>query len=255
MKTCAYCNVASIKFTKEHIWPDNIIKKCIPLLTYNPRNDDFYEGDPVVKDVCEQCNNTHLSEIDVHLGNVFDRYFSNYIEAGQSTEFSYDYNMLVRGLLKISYNSTRSTKNQKQQKLLARFAKQILRGGAFPSVMVRLQIVTTSKAVTLIGHEVGALQPGVLRCAVVAYDGRFSNRFCIRLVGFRSYWFYLVIPYKSEPRHIWKELTQNIENWVTPMGVQLDPTEKIISIPADKTAWVTPTLLGKLSRGLEELEL
>jgi hypothetical protein len=255
MKKCAYCNATNSKLTREHIWPCKIIEKCESLLTYNPRNEKFHKHDPIIKDVCEQCNNTHLSGIDVYLAGIFDNFFVDYIEAGNSAEFAYDYNSLIRGLMKISYNSVRSTDNEKQKKLLARFAKQIILGGAFPSIMVRLQIVTTSNAVTLLGDEVGVLRPDVLRCGVIAYTGRLSSRFCIRLVGFRSYWFYVIIPYKNEPQHIWKELLENLENWETPMGVLLSPTATRVSIPASKTAWVTPTLLGKLSRGLEELEL
>ncbi|WP_419683761.1 hypothetical protein ACN22W_09445 [Burkholderia theae] len=255
MKRCAYCNVSGVKFTKEHIWPNNLIDKFEDLLTYNPRNENFYKGDPVVKDVCGPCNNTYLSKVDAYLAGLFDSHFANYVEAGQSAEFSYDYNALLRGLLKISYNSVRSTANEKQKNLLAKYAKQILYGGVFMSIMVRLQIVTTSKAITFLGHEIGELMPDVLRCAVVAYDGRLSNRFCVRLVGFRSYWFYLIISYKNEPRHIWGEFAEGLENWVTPMGVALDSTKSKISIPVDKTTWITPTLLGKLAGDLEELKL
>ncbi|VVE36316.1 hypothetical protein PIN31009_03886 [Pandoraea iniqua] len=248
MKTCAYCNVANVKFTREHVWPDNIIEKCESLLTYNPKHENFYKGDPIVKDVCGSCNNNHLSKIDDYLASLFDKYFASYIESGQSAKFSYDYNFLLRGLLKISYNSARTTDNEKQRKLLAKFARQVLHGGAFTSVMVRLQIVTKSKAVTLMGNELGVLRPDVLRCGVVAYDGRLGNRFCIRLVGFRSYWFYVIIPYKIEPKHIWMELVSNLERWVTPMGVLVNPIENNLTIPVDKTTWFTPTLLGNLAR-------
>ncbi|TGN97950.1 hypothetical protein PL79_009090 [Burkholderia sp. USMB20] len=191
----------------------------------------------------------------MYLADLFDRYFSNCIEAGQPADLIYDYNTLLRGLLKISYNSVRSTANEKQRKLLSRFAKQILQGGAFPSVMVRLQIVTTSRATTVIGHEVGALRPEVLRSATVSYDGRFSNRFCIRLIAFRSYWFYVIIPYKNEPQHIWREFIKCLGGWVTPMGVPLEPNKNVASIPVNKTTWVSPTLLGRLARDLEEIEL
>lgn len=254
MKRCAYCNIVNEKFTREYIWPANILRKCESLLTYNPKNENFHKGEPVIKDVCGQCNNSHLSKIDVYLADLFDHYFADYIEVGQPADLTYEYNTLLRGLLKISYNSVRSTANEKQRKLLSRFAKQILRGGAFPSMMVRLQIVTTSKATTVIGHEVGVLRPEVLRCATVAYDGRFSNRFCIRLVAFRSYWFYIIIPYKNEPQHIWKEFIKCLEDWVTPMGVLLEPAKNVVSIPVNRTTWVSPTLLGKLARDLEEIE-
>jgi len=74
------------------------------------------------------------------------------------------------------------------------------------------------------------------------------------LVAFRSYWFYIIIPYKNEPQHIWKEFIKCLEDWVTPMGVLLEPAKNVVSIPVNRTTWVSPTLLGKLARDLEEIE-
>jgi len=100
MKRCAYCNIANEKFTREHIWPANILRKCESLLTYNPKNENFHKGEPVIKDVCGQCNNSHLSKIGVYLADLFDHYFADYIEVGQPADLTYEYNTLLRGLLK-----------------------------------------------------------------------------------------------------------------------------------------------------------
>lgn len=73
MKNCAYCG-KSEKLTKEHIWPNTLIKKYEDLLTYNKNQNKFYKGDAVIKDVCSECNNIHLSKLDSYLSGLFDAY-------------------------------------------------------------------------------------------------------------------------------------------------------------------------------------
>lgn len=104
MKKCAYCGHQE-KLTREHIWPDSIVNKYEHHLdTYNKRTGNFYVGDPKIKDVCEQCNNVKLSILDTYLSDLYDKYFSEPLSPGDSTKIEYDYDLLLRSLLKISYN-------------------------------------------------------------------------------------------------------------------------------------------------------
>jgi hypothetical protein len=41
------------------------------LKTYNPRTGKFYAGEPVVKDVCANCNNVCLSQLDQYLTDTY----------------------------------------------------------------------------------------------------------------------------------------------------------------------------------------
>ncbi|CAK8713345.1 hypothetical protein GMJAKD_02610 [Candidatus Electrothrix aarhusensis] len=114
MKVCAYCKKENT-LTREHIWPTSIIKKQFSdelKSTYNPKNNRFYPGEPVIKDVCAECNNEKLSNIDRDLALLYDEHFHDIVQPGDSVFFEYNYENLLRGLLKISFNSARAQKNK-----------------------------------------------------------------------------------------------------------------------------------------------
>jgi hypothetical protein len=70
-KVCAYCDIEGA-MTKEHIWPKALIERWeSELKTYNPRTGKFYAGEPVVKDVCANCNNVCLSQLDQYLTDTY----------------------------------------------------------------------------------------------------------------------------------------------------------------------------------------
>ena len=64
-----------------------------------------------IKDVCLDCNNGALTSLDAYACQLYDRYFQKFVRAGQSTAFDYHYDLLVRWLLKVSYNSARVHKS------------------------------------------------------------------------------------------------------------------------------------------------
>lgn len=53
------------------------------------------------------CNNGELSSLDNYVCQVFDREFSIIRERGEEVKLEYDYHLLKRWLLKMSYNSAR----------------------------------------------------------------------------------------------------------------------------------------------------
>src|SRR5690606_4519315 len=118
---------------------------------------------------------------------------------------SYNYELLLRSLLKISFNSSRAHnyKDSKGVKLHREFAKFILNGGYHPEVMIRLQIVTASRKIDLEDASEELFEPSLMRCTETKYASKHSNRFMIRMIGINSFWFYLIIPYKREPQHQW----------------------------------------------------
>ena len=116
MKYCAYCSEQG-SLTKEHIWPRSLITKYEGLKTFNPRSNSFYTGEPVIKDVCAPCNNVHLSKLDSYLSELHEKYLQNILMPGDAAFVEYDYNLLLRALLKISYNSARAFAEDKTTKL------------------------------------------------------------------------------------------------------------------------------------------
>jgi len=212
MKSCSYC-ANSEKLTKEHIWPKSLIKRNPDFLTCSKISNSFYKGEAVIKDVCAECNNNTLSKLDNYLANLYDSYFINIVSAGREVEFFYDYDMLLRVLLKISFNSARSCGSEKSIRLHQNFISYILKGIHRGNVVLRLQIVTDSIECSPNGELRSTVKPEVLRCAAIDYDGALANRFMIRLIAINSFWFYLIIPYKKEKPHKFKEFMEGFSAW------------------------------------------
>lgn len=104
---CAYCNQER-QVTKEHIIPKGIIDlfpECD--LAYSGLN-KCYKGEATVKDVCADCNNGQLSELDAYGKEFVEEYFVNNYEKDDKIKINYDYSRLIRWLLKIIYNNERS---------------------------------------------------------------------------------------------------------------------------------------------------
>lgn len=213
---------------------------------YSKKTNKLFPGEPVIKDVCATCNNVSLSQLDGYLSSLYEEYLQNIVKAGSSVTLRYTYDLLLRSLLKISYNSSRAAGSEKHTKAHAKFAKYILNGGYAPQVMLRLQIVTSSIKVHVETGEAGDLIPQILRCALIPYDGALNHRFLIKLVAINSYWFYLLIPFKTEPAHKWREMLDGFSRWRIQPGLVVEPGLSVVKIPVNKTTYFDPRLLGSL---------
>jgi hypothetical protein len=213
MKKCSYCNAISTP-TKEHIWPSNIIKKYEEkLASYNKKIDKLVYSDPVIKDVCAKCNNEMLSELDAYLSKLYDSHLYQSLNPGDSTKIEFDFEMLLRALLKISYNSSRALANEDIKKAHDKFRNYILKGGYLTGVQLRLLVVTSAKVIAD-GELLDQMFPVTqLRCADIAYDGVLNNRFIVRLVAINSFWFYLIISKKPEKKDKWKKFIAGFSSW------------------------------------------
>ncbi|MEJ8555328.1 hypothetical protein [Tepidibacter sp. Z1-5] len=105
---CAYCKKEKDK-TKEHIISDSVLQlfpECD--LTYDEIRKKHYKADPIIKDVCSDCNNTKLSYIDEYAKNIISKYFIDEYDASDSLEFEYKYDEFLKVLMKYTYNDLRS---------------------------------------------------------------------------------------------------------------------------------------------------
>lgn len=220
-------------------------------LAYNPITEKINGGEPVVKDVCELCNSGFLSIVDNYLSDLFDKKLHEIVKAGSDVEFAYNFNDLSRALLKISYNSSRATSDSSARELLRKYSLYIRNGGLSPQFKIRLQIVTDSKQIRAdSGEQIGIFEPNQLRGGTVPYQGSFSHRFLIRLVGINSYWFYIFIPRKPEKNHIWREFIGCFEKEFGLPGVEINREVDRIFISKSRTTYFHPSLLGKLGEAL-----
>lgn len=107
---CAYCGKES-KSTREHIISCAILDlfpECY--ITYDDARKKLYESDPIVKDVCKECNNERLSYIDSYAKNFISKYFIQKYKENDNVEIEYDYVMIQKMLLKYAFNDMRSHK-------------------------------------------------------------------------------------------------------------------------------------------------
>jgi len=109
-RKCAYCG-SSGKLTKEHVIPDFLYEFAgRGQVGYNAKASKVVKSEHKVKDVCKECNNIHLSKLDSYGKELFnDNGLDKYHAPDLSISFNFDYELLLRFLLKLSYNQSRMT--------------------------------------------------------------------------------------------------------------------------------------------------
>ncbi|MFW1586387.1 hypothetical protein ACEWBR_22020 [Vibrio parahaemolyticus] len=112
MASCAYCKKDE-KLTREHVIPNFMYKfqkENVGNHTgWNEKAGKMLPSEMIVKDVCGDCNNVKLGGLDGYAQTfVTDNQImvENYTKP--SISLSYDFDLLLRWLLKVSFNSTRS---------------------------------------------------------------------------------------------------------------------------------------------------
>lgn len=250
-RECAYCGITE-NLSREHIFPGSIIKRYEEeLLSINDKSDNVFKADLIVKDVCEVCNNGVLSNLDSQLISIFDDYMLQPIQPGDGAELSFDYHSLLRVLLKISYNSARASSDGiKAINALKKYVPYILgKANVAPDVMLRLQIVTSSKKLNPVTLQVeGMMEAEILRSCKISYDGPQKSSFIVRLVAFNSFWFYLILPTKKVTLAKKQSFIEGFKAWKIQPGLPLTVDMDSIKIPKEKTTYMHPVLLTGMIR-------
>lgn len=109
---CAYCKTEK-PLTREHLWPASLHNRLVEC-NQNHKNAFWLARlrrtiarEPQIRDVCAQCNNGVLSELDSYICTLFDSAFIYTPLRHEKVHFEYDYHYLMRWLLKTSFNSAR----------------------------------------------------------------------------------------------------------------------------------------------------
>ncbi|WP_138429612.1 HNH endonuclease [Fodinibius saliphilus] len=214
-RECAYCG-SKENLTKEHVIPDCINKRNPDQeISYFSRKNKIFGSDLTIKDVCEKCNNDYLSTLDQYICDLHDKYFSSYVETDEQIIFKYDYDLLLRSLLKILYNSSRV--NKTRFKSLQKLKKYILHGENRPThIKLYLKLITPYKLKfgELIKappefKKTGKLPPEFTRVTTLSAD---IEKIDMPTVAFNSYYFMLAIPQKNITAQEQKEAISNLEN-------------------------------------------
>ncbi|MFD1175973.1 hypothetical protein ACFQ3W_06580 [Paenibacillus puldeungensis] len=114
MKKCMYCLEERSGLTREHIIPAGLLEMFPEQdVTFNATTDKniWYKDNKglVIKDVCPRCNNDILGALDGYGVGLIREYFANRYKDDARLNVQYDYHLLQRWLLKIIYNTLRSS--------------------------------------------------------------------------------------------------------------------------------------------------
>ena len=107
---CAYCGKEA-KGTKEHIISSGILglfPECFA--TIDGERSIVHQGDPMVKDVCADCNNNRISYIDSYAKEFIEKYFLVKYKKDDTLSVEYDYTMIQKMCLKFAFNDLRARK-------------------------------------------------------------------------------------------------------------------------------------------------
>lgn len=105
---CAYCGKEA-KGTKEHIISSGILglfPECFA--TIDGERSIVHQGDPMVKDVCADCNNNRISYIDSYAKEFIEKYFLVKHKKDDTLSVEYDYTMIQKMCLKFAFNDLRA---------------------------------------------------------------------------------------------------------------------------------------------------
>jgi len=250
-RECAFCGTTE-NLTREHIFPAGVISKFEgPLISLTDKSDSYFRSDLVVKDVCGLCNNGALSKLDNEFINLFETYMAVPIAPGDEAKIKFNYNSLLRFLIKVSYNSARASSDGKQAvETLKRYVPFILgKKSSAPEVMLRLQIFTSAKRFNTETNKVeGIIEASMLRNAKIPYDGPQCDNFMLRMVAFNSFWFYLIIPTDNASRLKRERFIKGFKSWAIQPGVALSPANSDLVIPVNKTTYIHPSVLNGMYR-------
>ena len=79
-------------------------------MTFDTERELIHSSDPVINDVCADCNNNRITYIDSYAKVFIEKYFTNKYEKDDVLEIDYNYVLLQKMALKYAFNDLRSRK-------------------------------------------------------------------------------------------------------------------------------------------------
>lgn len=246
-RKCAYCGAVG-KLSKEHVWPSSFLKRHEGNHAhYSPKSGKVHGGDYIVCDVCECCNNEKLSPLDSYFCELYDLYFSIPRGFDEVVLFEYDYDLLVRVLLKIAYNTARSAGSETSP--FIRTTDYILHGNKRPTgIAVIGELVSpTVIADAKDAAHVKEISPPPYRSVLCQSLTPHGSAVLLRLIAVSSFYFHLLIIREPLKQAIFNRAVQEFLDYI-PGTVLLKPMCKNIIMrtsPQDGLSSMLPLLVRK----------
>ncbi len=249
MPVCAYCQ-QNRPSTREHIIPAfiyNFQKQMEQsVVGWNEVAQRMVGGEGKVKDVCAECNNQVLSELDAYGKQLLTDsglLVQNYTK--RELTLQYDYPLLLRWLLKISYNSSRA--DGVHSSLFEKHVTFIRGLEPIPSrnrvtVLLYLsspEILDTSrikaKPFVQIADGSSLLNPFLVRISYGVLSG--EQRYVLRTNFFGPAVFHLVMFNDNVlPGHAASAIRNLLK--LMPGAVELSPKRKLVEVHAGQKSWL-----------------
>jgi hypothetical protein len=178
---CAYCRRVD-KLTREHLYPKFLYEKISgKFFGYNESADRVTAGERVVKDVCANCNNKILAKLDAYGEQYFKLNKLEQTFVNETiTEIVYEYDFLLRWVLKVSYNSFRTVAHPDSP--FASLVPYILTGQHRPKAKFVKLYIELIRGHKLAEDELSQVpdqfqRTGYIPCHILT-SGRVANRIC-----------------------------------------------------------------------------
>jgi hypothetical protein len=106
---CSYCG-RERQLSKEEVFPKFLAHKAgFHVFVDRRKGLKPLRLPPVLRDVCKNCNNVVLGNLDSYVSSLFKSYFLAPVSPPVRITFKYDFESLHRWLLKVTYNFARAT--------------------------------------------------------------------------------------------------------------------------------------------------
>jgi len=216
-RVCAYCGSVT-DLSNEHLFPKFLHERSQGSMISVARTavgDKAVSGELTIGDVCKRCNNGPLASLDNYVCDLHDRFFKAIVHSGDRIDFRFDFERLLRWLLKTAYNIARARGGTIES--TTDLVDYILNGTNRPKgfrIFLQLIIPTpTSSRVWLNMPNVPEIPPAPARIDFL--DVRILVGFNIAFaLSLNSYLFHVFKEDNRVPRNIrtpiWKNLIQNM---------------------------------------------
>lgn len=240
--------------SREHLLPKCLYRRAGTILLANVAGEieKVVSSEPTIRDVCGACNGGPLSKLDEYVCELYDRYFQTIVRSGECIKFSYDFDLLLRWLLKIGYNTARARRSWPPDPFTELREYVLGRQGRPPGVRVLLQLIIPTKV------ERGTMKDDPTATEVLPHFNRVAALDVVQLPGFTlafllslySYHFYVLIEDSGKParerQRIFRELLREV-----PGAYELCDKNRAV-VYASSVDWVTEAKRsGPLLRNLE----
>lgn len=152
----------------------------------------FLQAAPAIRDVCCDCNNGVLSQLDAYAFGLFRDHCGTCLRKGDKVRISYDWELLSRWLLKVHYNSARI--HNREVEIIRPYRDYILGQGPVPKRLslyafaVYTYVPSMDERLRMIACDTGidSFEPDMLRISIARFNTSFRGSKVARLVVYKS---------------------------------------------------------------------